>query len=90
MVLALIGVAMPAFWQGLMTIILFSVSWDGFKLWIYNTGSLVHAVLTIGTGAMASLVRITRSSMLEVIRQDYIRTARAKARPNGKSLFPMH
>lgn len=79
MVLALIGVAMPAFWQGLMTIILFSVKLG----WLPSYGFTTPAhwfmpVLTIGTGAMASLVRITRSSMLEVIRQDYIRTARAK------------
>ena len=44
-------------------------------------------VLTIGTGAMASLVRITRSSMLEVIRQDYIRTARAKGQTERKVII---
>lgn len=79
MVLALIGVAMPAFWQGLMTIILFSVKLGWFPSYGFTTPAhWFMPVLTIGTGAMASLVRITRSSMLEVIRQDYIRTARAK------------
>ena len=88
MVLALIGVAMPAFWQGLMTIILFSVKLG----WFPSSGFTTPAhwfmpVLTIGTGAMASLVRITRSSMLEVIRQDYIRTARAKGQTERKVII---
>ena len=79
MVLALIGVAMPAFWQGLMTIILLSVKLGWFPSYGFTTPAhWFMPVLTIGTGAMASLVRITRSSMLEVIRQDYIDTARAK------------
>lgn len=88
MVLALIGVAMPAFWQGLMTIILFSVKLGWFPSYGFTT--LAHwfmPVLTIGTGAMASLVRITRSSMLEVIRQDYIRTARAKGQTERKVII---
>ena len=44
-------------------------------------------VLSIGTGAMGSLTRITRSSMLEVIRQDYIRTARAKGQSERKVII---
>ena len=88
MVLALIGVAMPAFWQGLMTIILFSVKLGWFQSYGFTTPAhWFMPVLTIGTGAMASLVRITRSSMLEVIRQDYIRTARAKGQTERKVII---
>lgn len=88
MVLALIGVAMPAFWQGLMTIILFSVKLGWFPSYGFTTPAhWFIPVLTIGTGAMASLVRITRSSMLEVIRQDYIRTARAKGQTERKVII---
>ena len=88
MVLALIGVAMPAFWQGLMTIILFSVKLGWFPSYGFTTPAhWFMPVLTIGTGAMASLVRITRSSMLEVIRQDYIRTARATGQTERKVII---
>ena len=88
MVLALIGVAMPAFWQGLMPIILFSVKLGWFPSYGFTTPAhWFMPVLTIGTGAMASLVRITRSSMLEVIRQDYIRTARAKGQTERKVII---
>lgn len=70
---------MPNFWQGLMNILLFSVylSWlpsSGF----YGPEYWVLPCLTVGTSTMATITRTTRSSMLEVIRQDYIRTARAK------------
>ncbi|MCF6459952.1 nickel ABC transporter permease [Clostridium sp. Cult3] len=79
MVLALLGVSMPNFWLGLMLILLFSVRWGilpsggdaGFK-------ALILPAITLGTGVAAIITRMTRSSMLEVIRQDYIRTARAK------------
>lgn len=79
MVAALIGVSMPNFWQGLMLILLFSVNLG----WLPSSGftSLKHMILpaiTIGTSSAATITRMTRSSMLEVIRQDYIRTARAK------------
>lgn len=79
MVAALLGVSMPNFWQGLMMILFFSVQLK----WFPSSGftSLKHMVLpalTIGTSSAAIITRMTRSSMLEVVRQDYIRTARAK------------
>ena len=78
-IIGLIGVSMPNFWQGMMFILLFSVhlSWlppsD-----LLGPEYLIMPALTIGSGAAAIIMRMTRSSMLEVIRQDYIRTARAK------------
>lgn len=82
MILALVGVSMPNFWQGLMMVLLFSVV----LRWLPSSGygtiwHLIMPALTIGTSTMAIVTRMTRSSMLEVVRQDYIRTARAKGLP---------
>lgn len=90
MVTALLGVSMPNFWQGLMNIIVFSIwlKWlpaSGFYGWQY----WILPALTIGTSSAALLTRMTRSSMLEVIRQDYIRTARAKGQKESKIIMPV-
>ena len=79
MLLSLIGVAMPNFWFGLLMVILFALTlgWLG-EGFIPLIKSLVLPAVTLGTGAAAMITRMTRSSMLEVIRQDYIDTARAK------------
>ena len=85
MVACLIGVSIPNFWLGLMLLLLFSVhlgllpsvgsdSWRNFIL----------PSITLGVGGAANIARMMRSSMLEVIRQDYIRTARAKGVKKGK------
>ncbi|MBI4278907.1 MAG: ABC transporter permease [Armatimonadetes bacterium] len=79
MVVALAGLSMPIFWSGLMMILVFSVllGW----LPAVGTGSLAHLVLpsvTLGMTSAAIIARMTRSSMLEVLRADYVRTARAK------------
>ena len=76
---ALFLTSMPAFWLGLMLILLFALQLH----WLPAMGvdSLKHYILpcvTLAAGMMANLVRMTRSSMLEVLKQDYIRTARAK------------
>ncbi len=82
--LSFIGVSMPNFWQGLMNILIFSVYLGWFpSSGFYGPEYWVLPCLTIGTSTMATITRTTRSSMLEVIRQDYIRTARAK----GESEF---
>lgn len=79
MVIALLGVSMPNFWQGMMMILLFSITFRVLPSSGYGTLShLIMPAATIGTSAAAVITRMTRSSMLEVVRQDYIRTARAK------------
>lgn len=79
MAVSLIGVSMPNFWLGLLLMIWFALNLG----WFPTAGSetLAHLVLPAATLAfinMAAIARVTRSSMLEVIRQDYVRTARAK------------
>lgn len=79
MVGALIGVSMPVFWLGLMLILVFSVGLG--ILPSSGADSIRHLILpafSLGVGSAAIVTRMTRSSMLEVIRQDYIRTARSK------------
>lgn len=80
--------SMPAFWLGLMLILIFSLKLD----WLPATGvdSLKHFILpciTLAAAMMASLIRMTRSNMLEVIRQDYIRTAKAKGAGETRIIF---
>ncbi len=82
---ALLGVSMPNFWLGLMMILLFSVFWStnfGYTLLpASGYGTFQHIIMpavVLGTAHASFITRITRSSMLEVLRQDYIRTARAK------------
>ncbi|MGH2535370.1 MAG: nickel ABC transporter permease [Thermomicrobiales bacterium] len=79
MALALVGASMPVFWLGLVMIFFFSV--DLGWLPTGGVGGLSHLVLpaiALGSSSAAIIARMTRSSMLETIRQDYVRTARAK------------
>lgn len=79
MLVALAGLSMPVFWSGLMLILIFAV-WLGW-LPAVGTGGMAHLVLpavTLGMSTAAIIARMSRSSMLEVLRSDYIRTARAK------------
>ena len=76
---ALLGVAMPSFWLGFLLIFVFSLHLG----WLPATGGgdlphLVMPAVALGTIAAAIIARLTRSSMLEVLGQDYVRTARAK------------
>lgn len=87
---ALIGAAVPNFWYGLMLIIWFSLGLG----WFPSGGSegiksMVLPAVTLGTTAAAIITRMTRSSMLEVVRQDYIRTAKAKG-VNRKTVIRKH
>ena len=79
MLVALMGVSMPGFWLGILLILLFSLQLG----WFPATGGegverLVLPALTLGLGAAAIIARLVRSSVLEVLRQEYIVTARAK------------
>ncbi len=79
MVVALIGVSMPGFWLGLILMFAFSVNLRWFPPTGYGSLSkLVLPALALGLPRVGRIARITRSSLLEVIDQDYIRTARAK------------
>ncbi|QRG69170.1 nickel ABC transporter permease [Brevibacillus choshinensis] len=79
MIVALLGVSLPSFWLGLSLIYYFSVKLH--LLPVAGWGTWKHVILpaiTLGTGGAAIVARMTRSSMLDVVRQDYIRTAKAK------------
>jgi peptide/nickel transport system permease protein/oligopeptide transport system permease protein len=79
MLTAIVSVSVPSFWMGLMFILVFSVRFGWFPVagadnWRY----LVLPAFTLGIRSAAVLARMTRSTMLDVLSQDYIRTARAK------------
>src|SRR5262245_53503925 len=95
---ALFGVSFPSFWLGIMLILLFSEALP----WLPPSGlaeygregdlasRVRHAVLptlTLGLIQMAALMRFTRSSLLEALRQDYVRTARAKGLADGRVVW---
>ena len=76
---AVLGKAMPSFWLGIMLILLLSVTFQFFPVSGRGTlGHLVLPALTLGTGIAAEMTRLIRSSMLEILGQDFIRTARSK------------
>ncbi len=87
-VLALAGISIPSFWLGLMLIIVFSVNLK----WLPSSGFYgpmywILPSVTVGLVQAATVMRQTRSSMLEVVRQDYIRTARAKGQSELKIII---
>ena len=88
MLFAICGLSAPGFWLGLMGIQFFSVKLG----WLPSGGleSLKHLILpsmVMGTGIMATLARYSRSSMLETLREDYVRTARAKGQKEKIVMF---
>ncbi|MDE1464030.1 ABC transporter permease [Spartinivicinus poritis] len=85
----LIGISIPSFWLGLLLIMLFAVKWQllpasgmyaiyGGGDWLDLLKHLILPAITLALVATSVIARLTRSAMLEVLRQDYIRTARAK------------
>ena len=85
---AMLGVSIPNFWLALLLLLLFALTLG----WLpsFGHGSLAHLVLpvvTLGTALAALTTRITRSSMLEVLGQDYIRAAWAKGLPEHSVIF---
>ncbi|MDP7558162.1 MAG: ABC transporter permease [Candidatus Marinimicrobia bacterium] len=85
MLLALTGISAPVFWVGLLLILIVGVNLK----WLPPTGYggveyLILPAIALGTRSAAFLARVTRSTMLDVLQQDYIRTARAKGLPEWK------
>ncbi|MBI1728408.1 MAG: ABC transporter permease [Candidatus Rokubacteria bacterium] len=96
MTLSQLGIAVPGFWAGLLLILLFSVKlgWfqaGGFDGWGQGVGhalkSLLLPAVALGLFQFAVLARTTRSALLEVLREEYVKTARAKGVAEGKVIF---
>ncbi len=90
MLLALGGISIPTFWSGLILLLVFSLELG----WLPATGTdgwqrLLMPAFALGYGAAAIIARLTRSSMLEVLRQSYVNTARAKGLP-GRTVILRH
>jgi len=93
--ISLFGVSMPSFWVGIMLILLFSLQLG----WLPSVGqgqnqgpggalkALILPALTLGTGLAGLVTRVTRSSLLEVLGDDYVRTARSKGLSGSAVLF---
>jgi len=81
--MALLGVSMPVFWWGLILIMIFSV----YLMWLPSggMGDLRHLILpaiVLGTSSAGVIARMTRSSMMDILKQDYITAAKAKGLPS--------
>lgn len=88
MIAAFLGVSMPSFWMALLLIIEFSVNHNWFPFYgREGISSFVLPSLTLGLGVAANIARLTRTSMLEVLGQDYIRTAKGKGVKSGKIIW---
>ncbi|MCC3646590.1 ABC transporter permease [Cytobacillus firmus] len=85
---SVLGKAMPNFWLGIMLILILAVNYQLFP--VSGRGSVMHMVLpaiTLGTGIAAEMTRLIRSSMLEILNQDYIRTAKSKGASEMSVVF---
>lgn len=88
MFISLIGVSIPTFWFALLLIILFTstLGWlpaTGFTTWQH----MIMPVFALASSSMGTISRITRSSMMDVLDQDYIRTSQAKGVSDGRIIF---
>ena len=88
MVTAISAISMPSFWMGLVLMQIFAVNLG----WLPTSGSgsfkhLIMPSIVLGTGVAAVIARFTRSSLLETMREDYIRTARAKGQKRFKVIW---
>lgn len=85
---ALLGITMPSFWLALLLVLLFSVNLKWLPAsGLYGPAYYVMPILSISAASVATITRTARSSMLEVTRQDYIRTARAKGQRESAVIF---
>ena len=80
-------ISMPSFIMGTLLLILFAVTWRILPANGNADGGLILPVITLSLSPMANITRLTRSSMLDVLGQDYIRTAKAKGVSSGKVIF---
>lgn len=88
MLFAITGLSAPGFWIGLMGIQIFAVQLGWLPVsGLANWKGLILPSFTMGIGIMAELARYSRSSMLEVLREDYVRTARAKGQRESLVIF---
>ncbi len=95
-VLATLGLSLPAFWQGTVLILFFSIylGWMPSLQWVplsrspaANLAIMALPALTLGTATAAMITRLSRSSMLDVLGREYVRTARAKGLHEGRVTF---
>jgi peptide/nickel transport system permease protein len=90
-----LGISVPNFWFGIVLVLLFAVTWQvfpagGFPGWQepgQSLQALVLPALSLSLGEIAILSRVTRSAMLDTLREDYVRTARAKGASERTVLF---
>ena len=80
-------ISMPSFIMGALVLILFSITWAVLPANGNAEGGLILPIITLSLSPMANITRLTRSSMLDVLGQDYIRTAKAKGVPGVKVIF---
>lgn len=88
MLLALLGVSLPSFWFGIMLMQLFALKWrllppSGVGTW----QQMVMPSLTVAMASIAFITRMTRSALLDQLREDYVRTARSKGAASGRVVF---
>ncbi len=88
MLFAMLGISTPVFWLGLLLVLFFSVHLGWFPSSGFDTPrAMVLPSVALSVNSLAVITRMTRSSMLEVIRQDYIRTARAKGQKESRVIW---
>lgn len=87
MVLAIVGVSMPHFWLGLLLLFLFALTLQWLPVAGGDWMSLILPALTLGLANAAVLARLTRSAMIDIFDQDFVRTARAKGLPKTIVLY---
>lgn len=80
-------ISMPSFIMGALLLILFAITWAILPANGNAEGGLILPIVTLSLSPMANITRLTRSSMLDVLGQDYIRTAKAKGVPGVKVIF---